>query len=84
MEECLLYRVVGVLFVLVFFAVRILSTPFCLVLFAAQHHGWDMWAALGAMRPYCHLALAAEFSLQVSTANQRRQRVCVCVDTDSV
>lgn len=65
MEECLLYRVVGVLFVLVFFAVRILSTPFCLVLFAAQHHGWDMWAALGAMRPYCHLGLAAEFSLQM-------------------
>jgi hypothetical protein len=65
MEGSVLYQVNGAALVLLFFLVRIASTPLTLLLYSSQHHDWSLVRALSAMRPICHLMLSAELTLQL-------------------
>ncbi|CAI7995176.1 TLC domain-containing protein 3A [Geodia barretti] len=81
MEGSVLYQVNGVALVLLFFLVRIASTPLTLLFYSSQHHDWSLVQALSAMRPICHLMLSAELTLQLywfsqilSTASRRKTK----------
>ena len=80
MEGSVLYQVNGAALVVVFFIVRVASTPLTLLLYAAQHHSWNLREALSEMRLICHVMLSTELTLQLywffqilSTARRRRK-----------
>ena len=60
-----MYRANGPVLICVFFLVRVANTPLTLLFYSAQHHQWDLYKALSAMRPICHILLTAELSLQL-------------------
>lgn len=65
MEGSVLYWVNGAALVVVFFLVRVASTPLTLLLYSAQHHHWSPVQALYSMRFICHFMLSAELTLQL-------------------
>lgn len=64
-DGSLVYLVNGILLVCVFFIVRVANTPLTLLLYSAQHHHWNVYQGLSAMRPVCHIMLVADLTLQV-------------------
>ena len=64
LQGLLLYMVNGAVLICIFFLVRVANTPLTFLYYSAQHHNWDMYSALSAMRLVCHLFPAAELALQ--------------------
>ena len=64
MTKSLLYIVNGIALIVLFFVMRILNYPIAVLVYAAQYHHWNIWSALKALYPMCHILSAIQFSFQ--------------------
>ena len=58
------YVVNGIILVLLFLLIRILNYPIAILVYTAQYHNWNIWSALSALYPMCHILSALQSSLQ--------------------
>lgn len=64
MMKSTLYTLNGALLVMVFLIVRVFFVPITVSIYAAQYHNWNLFQALGTMKPICHLCNFLQFSFQ--------------------
>ena len=64
-QKSMVYFLNGVILIPTYFIVRILNLPVVFTLYAAQHHNWNVWTAVRAMYPICHIFNLVQFSLQI-------------------
>lgn len=60
-----LYVASGLILIVLFFFMRILSTPFLIIMCAVQYHSWNVLATLYRFGFYFGLVLLTEFAMQV-------------------